>query len=52
VPFMPPRESSRWGVRDPDMSMSGAGHVRPTSLEPGLGTEYVRYGDLVAKESG
>jgi hypothetical protein len=38
----PPRESSCWGVRDPDMSRSGAGHVRPTSLETGLGTGYAR----------
>jgi hypothetical protein len=40
--YSPPRESSYWGVRNPDMSESGAEHVRPTSLEPGLGTEYVR----------
>jgi hypothetical protein len=40
----PPRESSRWSVRNPDMSESGAGHDRPTSLETGLGTRYVRSG--------
>jgi hypothetical protein len=26
-PFITPRESSRWGVRNPDMSGSGARHV-------------------------
>jgi hypothetical protein len=31
-------------VRNPDMSGSGAGHVRPTSLEPGLRIGYVRSG--------
>jgi hypothetical protein len=36
------RESSRWGVRNSDMSGSEAGHVRPTSLETGLGTGYIR----------
>jgi hypothetical protein len=39
--YSPAREYSRWGVRNPDMSRSGAGHIRPTSLEPSLGTGYV-----------
>jgi hypothetical protein len=51
-PFTAPRESSRWGVRDLDMSRSEAGHVRPTSLKPGLKTEYIRSGDLVAEKLG
>jgi hypothetical protein len=34
-----------------DMSGSGAGHVRLTSLEPSLETGYVWSGDLVAEES-
>jgi hypothetical protein len=38
----PPRESSRWDVRNSNMSGSGAGHVRPTTLKPGLGIGYVR----------
>jgi hypothetical protein len=38
----PPRESSRWRVRDPDMSGSGAGHVWHPSLEPSLRTRHVR----------
>jgi hypothetical protein len=42
--YSPPRESSRWGVRNPNMFGSGAGHVRLSSLEPGLGTGYVRSG--------
>jgi hypothetical protein len=42
--YSPLRESNRWGVRNPDMSGSGAGHVRPTSLQTGLGTGYVRSG--------
>jgi hypothetical protein len=46
-----PRESSRWGVRDPDMSGSRARHVRPTSLESGLVTGYIRSRDLDAEES-
>jgi hypothetical protein len=32
------------------MSGSRAGHVRPTSLEPSLGTRYVRSEDLVTKD--
>jgi hypothetical protein len=32
------------GVRDPDMSGSEAGHVRPTSLETDMEIRYVRYG--------
>jgi hypothetical protein len=40
--YSPLRESSRWSVRNPDMFRSGARHVRPTSLEPDLGTGYVR----------
>jgi hypothetical protein len=40
----PQKESSRWGVRNPDMSGSGARHVWPTSLEIVLGTGYVRSG--------
>jgi hypothetical protein len=28
---------------EPDMSGLWAGHIRPTSLEPGLGTGYVRF---------
>jgi hypothetical protein len=39
----PPRESSRWGVRNPDMSGLGARHVQPTSLELILGTGYSWY---------
>jgi hypothetical protein len=50
--YSPPRESSRWGVRDLDMSRSGAGHVRPTYLEPGLGIRYVWSGDMVTEELG
>jgi hypothetical protein len=50
--YSPPRESSHWGVRDPGMSGSGARHVRPTYLEPGLGTGYVWSGDLVVEELG
>jgi hypothetical protein len=34
------------------MSGSGAGHVRPTSLEPELGAGYVWSGDLVTEELG
>jgi hypothetical protein len=42
MPFIaPPRESSRWSVRNPNMSGSGPGHVRHTSLKTSLGTEYV-----------
>jgi hypothetical protein len=37
--YSPPRESSYWGVRNPDISGSGAGHVRPTSLETVLGPD-------------
>jgi hypothetical protein len=33
--YSPQKESTRWGARDPDMSGSGAGHVRLTLLEPG-----------------
>jgi hypothetical protein len=33
------------------MSGSGVGHVRQTSLEPSIRTEYVRSGDLVTDES-
>jgi hypothetical protein len=36
--YSPPRESIRWGVRDPDMSRLEAGHVWQPSLESGLGT--------------
>jgi hypothetical protein len=50
--YSPLRESARWGVRDPDVSGSGAGHVRSTSLELSLGTGYVWSRDLVAEESG
>jgi hypothetical protein len=39
---LPLRESTRWGVRDPDMSGSGVRHVRQTSLEPCQGTRQVR----------
>jgi hypothetical protein len=42
--YSPPRESSRWGVRNPDMFGSGAGHVRSTSLKAGLGIGYIRSG--------
>jgi hypothetical protein len=38
-PFIAPRESSRWGVRNQDISELGAGHIRPTSLELGLGPD-------------
>jgi hypothetical protein len=31
------------GVRDPDMSELGAGHVRQHSLESGLDTRHVRF---------
>jgi hypothetical protein len=40
--YSPPREPSRWGVKELDMSGSEAGHVRPTSLELGRGTRQVR----------
>jgi hypothetical protein len=39
--YSPPRESSLWGVRNLDMSGSGAGHVWPTTLEPDMGSEYI-----------
>jgi hypothetical protein len=42
--FIAPKRSSRWGVRNPGMSRSGAEHIRPTSLEADLGTGYVRSG--------
>jgi hypothetical protein len=42
--FIAPREYSRWGVRNPDMSESEVEHIGPTSLETGLGTVYVRSG--------
>jgi hypothetical protein len=45
-PFTAPRESSRWGVRDLDMSRSEAGHVRPTSLKPGRGTGQAQFRTL------
>ena len=49
IPFYSPqKESVHWGVRDPDMSGSGAGHVRLTLLEPGLGAGLVRFRDLVS----
>jgi hypothetical protein len=35
-----------------DLSRSRARHVWPTTLEPSLGTENIRSGDLVAEESG
>jgi hypothetical protein len=35
-----------------DLSGSRARHVWPTTLEPSLGTENIRSGDLVAEESG
>jgi hypothetical protein len=38
--------SAHWDVRDPDMSRLGAGHVQPSSLEPGLGTGQVRFRGL------
>jgi hypothetical protein len=41
--YSPPRESARWGVRDPEISRSGAGHVRQTSLNPGRGIGQVRF---------
>jgi hypothetical protein len=34
------------GVRDPNMSRLGARHVRPRSLEPGLGARQVWFQDL------
>jgi hypothetical protein len=37
----PPRESRHWGVKNTNMSGSGARHVRLTSLEPDMGTGYV-----------
>jgi hypothetical protein len=53
VAFIAPlRESNCWDVKDPDISGSGARHVRPTSLEPSLETGYVRPEDLVVEESG
>jgi hypothetical protein len=42
--YSPPRESSYWGVRNPDMSRSGARHTRYTSLETSLWTGYIRSG--------
>jgi hypothetical protein len=40
------KESSRWGVRDPDMSDQGTGYVRERLLEPDLSTKHVRCRDL------
>jgi hypothetical protein len=52
-PFIAPqRESSRWAIRDLDISGSGVRHVRSACLETGQGTEYVRSEDLVAEELG
>jgi hypothetical protein len=46
-PFIAPQENlSIGGVRDPNMSALGAGHVWPRCLEPGLGTKQVRFRDL------
>jgi hypothetical protein len=45
-PPPPPRESARWGIRDPDMSRMGVEYVRHTSLEPGLRTEHVWFWGL------
>jgi hypothetical protein len=43
--FYSPQENlAVGGIRNPDMSGSGVGHVRPTSLKPDLGTGYVRSG--------
>jgi hypothetical protein len=47
--YSPLRESNRWDVRNPNMSGSRAGHVRPTSLETGLGTVYVRSGTYLLR---
>jgi hypothetical protein len=44
--YSPPRESSRWGVRNLDMFGLKAGHVRQPSLEPGLRTGHVRFQGL------
>jgi hypothetical protein len=42
--YNPLRESNHWGVINPDITGSGAGHVQPTSLETGLGTRYFQSG--------
>jgi hypothetical protein len=44
--YRPRRESTRWGVRDPDMSSQEIGYVQETLLEPSLGTRHVRCRDL------
>jgi hypothetical protein len=44
--YSPQKESSHWGVRDPNMSGLEARHVCQTSLEPGLATGHVQCWDL------
>jgi hypothetical protein len=39
--YSPQKESSRCGVKDPDMSGQETGYVRETLLEPGLSTKHV-----------
>jgi hypothetical protein len=39
-------------AKRPDMFELGSGQIRQTSMEPDLGTGYVRYRDVVANESG
>jgi hypothetical protein len=39
--YSPRKESTRWGVRDPNMSGLRAGHVWQPFLKPDLGTEHV-----------
>jgi hypothetical protein len=50
--LLPPKKSSHWGVKDPDMSGVGVELVRPTSQKTGLETGYVRSEDLVTEELG
>jgi hypothetical protein len=40
--YSPQKESTRWGVRDPDMSELEARHVWQPSLESALGTGHVQ----------
>jgi hypothetical protein len=41
-PFIAPQENLVVGVSETRTFRVGAGHVRPTSLKPGLGTGHVR----------
>jgi hypothetical protein len=44
--YSPQKETSHWGVIDPDMSGQGTEYVLERLLEPGLGTRHVRCRDL------